>query len=226
MEPSAASPVDVGAAKGGSDQALQRLRAEIVDLEAELAEIERATVEVTTSPTMQPQVEARRLSEHLATEVGVEAVARERVEMQRFLEAADDVARARVTEARNEADTALAAARDEVARAASERAAAVARALDEAVAPPIEPELSTSVGVGDDVSAGVASDSAPGDATTEGTTAVRSGDVDPDRVATPAGPAGRRRGARVLSALLWIVGSALVVLALAFAIVVVLAVLD
>ncbi len=43
---------------------------------------------------------------------------------------------------------------------------------------------------------------------------------------TPFWPGPRTRGARILSALLWIVGTALVVLALAFAIVVVLAILN
>ena len=247
MEPAAASPVHLGAGRG--DEALQRLRAEIVRLEEELAAIEGAMAEVTRSGAAPPRAEMHRLSEHLATEVGVEAVARERAEMQRFLEAADDVARARVIEARNEADTVLSAARDDVTRAAEERAAAVAQALDSATAPQAEVEPTAPSEAGD-----ATLDGATEEATTDASASDLAGSstAGSDRAATDvddatsamsdrAEPAGaiddvpaatgrttprRSPGARVLSALLWIVGTALVVVALAVAIAVVLAVLN
>lgn len=203
----------------GSEAALSALRDDIARLEAELQELEQRTAEVERGDVPQPAELVGPMSARMADELGTNSVEQERADMTRFLDGTLAVCDARVAEARSTARAVLDAARDDLACAVRERAALVEEVI---ASPPTPPDADAP-----DRSVGVAAEAA--DAPVFEVT-VPSERVDPGEVAPPdakdtLAPTGRLR-ATVISVLLWIVGGALVVVGLAFAIVVVLMLLD
>jgi hypothetical protein len=206
----------------GSEAALAALRTSIAVLEDELHEIERRIAELDPDRASSPTPEGP-LSARMADELGTSSVEQERADMRRFLDGALAVCEARVAEARSEARAMLDAARDDLARAVRERAAAVEEVIASTPPPLAVVDSDGSEGIGD---ASVLVAPAVEVVLPAGVTVAEPVDVDEDVLPVAAAPSSARRRATVISVLLWIVGGALVVVGLAFAIVVVLMLLD